>query len=517
MPDRNLLTIWDWGTLIAYVCGMVYLGTRFARRQTTAEHYFTADRKIPGWAAGMSMFATLLSSFVFIGFPGHTYQHNWEVLMQQFSTPFIMVGVAAFIIPVYRRVVTISAYEYLERRFGYFARVYGTVGFLVGHFAKIGIVMSAMALAFNGITGWNRDGILIALGILTVIYTFAGGMEGVIWTDVIQGFLMIASGIITIAFILFVATPEGPGAIWSAALDADKLKLINPAFSMTDKTVWVITWMGIFHFTSRYATDQTMVQRYLTSATDREARKGAFVSIGACMIVWIAFSMIGTLLYGFYHLHPERLADSITKGDQVFPSFIGRELPPGLTGLVVAGLFAATMSTLSSDLNSFSACVVSDFYDRFARRKDEGRRLWVSKLCVIIAGGAAVALAAWITRRPEGIMSFVLDAWATIGAVLGGGILAAFFLGFFCPRANAAGLNPALILGILGVTWCYATLNGWIELPSAISFLKYRWHEWWLMGFSNIIVFVFGYLLSLLFGKGRHADRSLTAFAETHN
>ncbi|MCL4694736.1 MAG: sodium:solute symporter [Candidatus Hydrogenedentes bacterium] len=510
MAEQNLLTLWDWLSLIVYVIVVVALGSRFIRRQTTAEHYFTADGTIPGWAAGMSMFATLLSSFLFIGFPGHTYQFNWEVLMQQFMVPFIVVAVAIFIIPQYRSVVKISAYEYLEQRFGYFARVYGTIGFLTGHFVKIGVVLSAMSLALNSITGWNQDAILIALGLTTIAYTFAGGMEGVIWTDVLQGFLMMFAGFVTIFVILFVASPDGPAAIWNVVTTDDKLKLINPEFSMTDRTVWVIVWMGIFHFGSRYATDQTMVQRYLTASSLREARKGALVSVVACMIVWITFSMIGTLLYGFYQLHPERLGAAIAKGDQVFPYFIGRELPPGLTGLVLAGLFAATMSTLSSDLNSFSACVVSDFYDRFRKGRSETARLLVSRISVVAVGICAVALAAWITRNSGGLMNFVLDAWAAVGAVFGGGVLAAFFLGFFCPRANRRGLYPALIVGIVFVAWCYLTSNEWLPLPESLSILKYRWHEWWLMGFSNVLVFALGYGLSVLLPAGNRASAPRT-------
>jgi SSS family solute:Na+ symporter len=510
MAEQNLLTGWDWLSLLVYIVFVVVLGSRFLRRQTTAEHYFTADGTIPGWAAGMSMFATLLSSFLFIGFPGHTYQFNWEVLMQQFMVPFIVLGVAIFIIPVYRSTVKISAYEYLERRFGYFARAYGTIGFLTGHFVKIGVVMSAMSLALNSVTGWNQDAVLLALGLTTIAYTFVGGMEGVIWTDVIQGLLMMAAGFITIFIILFVATPEGPAAVWNVVVEDNKLELINPRFSMTDRTVWVIVWMGVFHFGSRYATDQTMVQRYLTASSTREARKGAFVSVVACMIVWITFSMIGTLLHGFYTLHPERLGDAVTKGDQVFPYFIGRELPPGLTGLVLAGLVAATMSTLSSDLNSFSACVVSDFYDRFRKTRSEVSRLLVSRACVLVVGVCAVGLAMWISRHSGGLMNFVLDAWAAVGAVVGGGILAAFFLGFFCPRANRKGLYPALILGIVFVAWCYFTSNEWLRLPDSLAFLKYRWNEWWLAGFSNVLVFVLGYFFSRLFGPELKTTASQT-------
>ncbi len=514
MESRNLLSYWDWIVLAVYFVGMLVLGSVFARRQTTADHYFTAGRRIPGWAAGLSLFATLLSSFVFIAFPGQTYSKNWEVLVQQFSTPIVIFLVAVFAIPIYRRAVRISAYEYLERRFGFGARVYGTLGFLGGHFTKIAIVMSTMAIALNGITGWNIDAILIGLGLVTIVYTFFGGMEGVIWTDVVQGILMILSGVVVIVFLMFIATPEGPGALLSVAIRDNKFQLVNPRFSMTDETFWVILWMGIFHFATRYGTDQTMVQRYLTATTLREARKGIFVSLAACMFIWIAFPFIGTLLYSFYTLHPERLGPDIIKGDQVFPYFIGKELPPGVTGLVLAGLVAATMSTLSSDLNSFSACVVSDFYDRIARKRTEFSRLVVSKLTVMVTGAGAVGIAIWVSRHEGGIMGFVLEAWALLGAVLGGGILAAFILGFFFPRTDRRALYPALGVGLVLVLWCVLTQKGWLDLPARFDAFEYHWHTWWLAGFSNILVFTLSLALTAALPARAPAPRELTAYAE---
>jgi len=170
----NVLTIPDWLVLIGYAVAIAMLGLHFSKRQKTSEHYFTASGRIPGWAAGLSLFATLLSSFLFIGFPGQTYERNWEVLMQQFMTPLVVLFVAALIIPVLRKHIKVSVYEYLEQRFGYGARVYGTLAFLAEHFFKMGVVLTAMSLAIYTLTGWNQDAVIICLGILTISYTFFG-------------------------------------------------------------------------------------------------------------------------------------------------------------------------------------------------------------------------------------------------------------------------------------------------------------------------------------------------------
>ena len=506
------LTIWDWAAVVAYLAGMVLIGAHFSRRQRSTSHYFTAGGRIPGWAAGFSLFATLLSSFVFIAFPGQTYQYDWQVLMQQFSTPLIILGVAVFIIPVFRRVIRISAYEYLEQRFGYAARVYGTVGFLADHFFKMAVVIATMSLAISGITQIEQDLIIIVLGVITIAYTFVGGIEGVIWTDVAQGLLMLACSVIALLFIVFLASPDGPGAVVGASITSEKMRLIDPEFTMTGKTVWVITWSGVFHFMIRYIADQTMVQRYLTAPTLREARKGAFVSIGACMVAWVTFSLIGTMLHGFYTLHPERLDASVNQGDKVFPYFIGQELPPGLVGLVMVGLLAASMSTIASELNSFGACIVSDFYTRMRPDAPDRRRLWLSRAVVLVMGVLGVALAVWMSRYKEGIMLLMLTIFNWMGATFGGGMLAMFVLGMFSRRAHWRGVYPALVIGLLFAFWCAGTSKGWFTPPAALAFLSYRWHEWWLIGLSTVIIFVLAYGLSLLFGGGERAALELTAY-----
>jgi len=507
--SANAIQPLDWTVLAIYAVAIAVLGFYFSKRQKTSEHYFTASGRIPGWAAGLSLYATLLSSFLFIGFPGQTYEKNWEVLMQQFVTPLVVLFVALLIIPVFRKHIKVSVYEYLEQRFGYGARVYGTLAFLGEHFFKMGVVLSAMALAIYTVTGWNQDAVIIGLGLLTISYTFFGGIEGVIWTDVAQGLLMLAASFFVIFFVLFFASNDGAGAILNAAIEDDKFKLINPEFDMSKRTVYVIVWMGVFHFLLRYTTDQTMVQRYLTAPSVREAQKSAFVSIAACMVAWITFSLIGTLLYGFYKINPDRLGAVVEKPDQAFPWFIGHEIPGGFTGLILVGLFAASMSTLSSEFNSFSASLTTDFYERLVGKLTSRGKLLMSKGIVLAAGISAIVLALLLSRHTGGIMQLVLDAWAAIGAVLGGGILATFFLGIFCPSANKRGLYPALAAGFSLTLWCYLTANDMVTLPESLVFLKYTWHTWWLIGFSNVFVFVLGYVLSRMFPeKSDRPDRA---------
>lgn len=512
-PEYWGLTVVDWLCVVAYFAGMVVVGKYVAARQKTTGHYFTASGKIPGWAAGLSLYATLLSSFTFIGFPGQTYDYDWQVLVQQFSTPLVVLFVAFFAIPIFRRVVRVSAYEYLERRYGYVARAYGTAGFITDHFFKMAVVISTMALALAGITGISQDAIIIAVGVVTILYTFMGGIEGVIWADVAQGILMLASSLLALGYLFFFASPEGPAALIAASDLPVKMKLIDPAFTMTGKTFWVILWSGLFHFTTRYLADQTMVQRYLTAPTLREARKSVFISIAACFVLWLVFPLIGTLLHGFYTLHPERLAASVDKGDKVFPFFVGNELPAGLVGILLVGLVAASMSTIASELNSLCACMVSDFYGRLRPHADDRRKLWLSRFLVLVLGVAAIVLALWIARHKAGVMTIMLNFFNWIGATFGGGMLAMFLIGFFLPRVTRRAMYPALVSGFAFAFWCAGTSKGWFTLPDALAFLKYRWHEWWLIGLSPCVIAAVAVLLSVALPPGKPAPIELTAYA----
>lgn len=504
---ENLMSIYDWVVVFGYLAVVLWVGLRFMWRQTSTDHYFTADRKIPGWAAGISMFATLLSSFTFIAFPGWTFDRDWQLLMREAMAPLAVVFVAILIIPIYREAIRMSAYEYLEKRFGYIGRIYGTIGFLVGHLFKTGVVLFALALALEAVVGVDKNVIILVLGATAVALTFVGGIEGVVWTEVVQGALMLVSGLVIIGFLLLLT--EVPAAAMGTAWEAGKFRVIDPTPDLTRETVWVFASVGIFHFLTRYATDQTMVQRYLLAPSIRQAVQGTLIGLGCCMAAWLMFFLIGSLLWGFYQLEPHRLGEGITKGDQMLPYFIGRELPAGLTGLVIAGLLASAQSTISGDLNCVGACLTSDVYGRLRPNASTRAQLWIAKLTVSVSGILMVGLALAMGLYKGGIVEFTMDVSAFVGALFAGGLLALFLLGFFTRTVS----KPAVYLGLASsaaVTVAALILqeDNVVRLAPTVAF-----HKWLLPIFTNILTVIVAYLAArTVFRRAAPAPENLTVF-----
>lgn len=503
---QNFMTFYDWVVVVVYFSVVLWVGMRVRRRQTSSEHYFVADQKIPGWAAGISMFAALLSSFTFIALPGWAYERDWQLLMREAMAPVAVVFCAAFIIPIYRRTIRISAYEYLEQRFGYMARLYGTVGFLAGHFFKSGVVFFALAVAFGTVMGVDKITIILVLGLTTLAFTFVGGIEGVVWTEVIQGGLMLLCGLLVIYFLLTLTDP--PFAALSTAWGGRKFKMFDFQPDLSKEVFWVFALFGLFSFLTKYATDQTMVQRYLLAPTLKEAVSGTLIGLACCAAAWLIFFLIGSMLWGFYQIHPERLGAGITKGDEVFPYFIGRELPSGLVGLVLAGLLASAQSTISGDLNSVGACVTSDFYNRLNPGASQRRQLIVGKITVVISGLLMIGMAMLISLYPGNIVEFSMDVGALVGALVAGGILSLFMLGFFTRRVNKSamyfGLGLAAILTGLAMIFQREKI---ITLVPGLSF-----HLWLLPVVTNIITMGATYLASVTFFRGPLAPVELTIY-----
>ncbi|MEK7408033.1 MAG: hypothetical protein AAB225_23425 [Acidobacteriota bacterium] len=285
--------------LAAYLAGMAWIGVRFARRQTSTETYFTARRSIPWWAVGMSMMATLVSSVTFVGYPGSSYGKDWSLLVPGFLVVGVLAITGAVLIPFYREAVRMSAYEYFGQRFGHPTRLYASAAFSLGHFGKMAFIYYLVALTAHSMTGWSLDATILLTGAVTVFYTVIGGIEAVIWTDVVQGFIMWAGIIVCLAYLLFLP-PGGPAAVFAIAAD------------------------------------QTLVQRYLEARSDRAALKG--ISFGALLTlpVWTLFMLIGACTWAFYRLTGEKLPAYITKADQVFPHSLSTHIPPGMAGIFMA-------------------------------------------------------------------------------------------------------------------------------------------------------------------------------------
>jgi SSS family solute:Na+ symporter len=455
----------------------------------------------------MSIFATIISSWAFLSLTGKSFSADLQFLVTIASIPLVVVIVTRFVIPVFRERIKLSAYEYLERRFGLLARFYGNVSFILLHFFKMAMVLYLMCLAIEGATGWDLYLLIIIVGAATMVYTFFGGIEGVVWTDVTQGFLLLAGGIISLGYLLFNSGMPA-GEVVSTAYHAGKLKLFNTSFDIRSVGIYVLLFYGFHMYMTKYATDQTVVQRYLLSSSTRNACRSLWISVFFLGVVWLIFMSVGVLLWVFYAVKPGLLPDAVrSRPDQVFAYFIGNQLPPGITGLILAGLFAASMSTLSSDLNSLSSVLVDDFYNKLKKQCTDKQRLVFSRFSVLVTGVMAILLAMSLTK-----IKSMVDAFFVVTSVVAGGMVGMFFLGLFTRRCSKRGLYVGLLFGIVFIVWATLT-NPENMANSTLNWLpKLRVNILWLGLIGNVIVFLVGLLASLIITPGYMAEGKLTVY-----
>ncbi len=413
------------------------------------------------------------------------------------------------IVPLYRKVIGLSAYEYFERRFGYFARLYGSLGFILAHFSKMGTVFYLLALALSSMMGIDTLTFIWILGAIIILLTLLGGIEAVIWLDVVQGILLIGGGIMAVLIILFTAE-GGPAAVWQTASEAGRIGFGPFDWDFVNLTFWVMALNGVFYAIQKYGTDQTIVQRYLTAKSNKDAIKASLIGVLLTVPVWALFMFIGTGLFSFYELGSTPLPEGM-KPDAIFPFFILTELPIGVTGLIISALTAAAISSLDSDINCLSAVGVEDFYGRFKKNVTDQQKLRFGKWMVLAAGlGALLVATLYVKMEGKGILGIIF----TLYAIFSGGIAGMFLLGLFSKRANAKGLY-------VGIGVCVA-FTGWAILTSSsvgsgadkhlmldMGRMNYTHHKYMLGVYSHVILFVVGYLASFFF-KSPPTEENLT-------
>src|SRR5580704_564435 len=274
--------------IAAYLAGLVAIGLRFARRQRTTEQYFVAGRSVPGWAMGLSLLATIITSVTFIAYPGSAYAGDWSLLVPGILFIGVLGLIGSVIVPFFRRVVSMSAYEYFGRRFGRGIRLYSSFAFAVGHFSKMGFVFYLLALTLAGMTGWPLDYVILVTVTVTILYTVIGGVEAVVWSDVLQGFVLWLGILVSLGYLLFLPA-QGPHAVLSDAWTHHKISLGSTALRLDKPTILVLCIYGFFFYLQKYTADQTVVQRYLLARSDRSALRGIALGAGLCLPVWTAF------------------------------------------------------------------------------------------------------------------------------------------------------------------------------------------------------------------------------------
>jgi solute:Na+ symporter, SSS family len=481
------LTVIDWIVVIGYFAGMVVLGLRFGKRQTSSARYFLGSGRMPGWAIGMSMFATVISSWAFLALPAKAFQSDLQSLLTISTLPIAAWIAVRWFVPLFRERIQLSAYEYLERRFGMPARVYGNLAFLIVHFGKMAGILYLLCLAMAEMTGANIFVLIAVVGLSTVIYTFFGGMEGVVWTDVAQGSLLLFAGFVSAGFLLF-GSPGGPEAVLQTAWDAEKFKLASSGFSWARAGTVVFVFFGLTFYTQKYLSDQTIVQRYLVAGSRPQAGKAIWMSSLLVMLVWVLFMGVGVLLWAHYRLQPETMPPGLlATPDKIFPHFIGHGLPAGISGLILAGLLAATMSTLSSDLNCLSAVVFDDYYRKLRPASGDTAHLFFSRGVVLVSGVLGILLAMAMTR-----IHSMADAAFDFVSLVGGGVMGMYLLGMVT-RCSARGLYVGLGCGVTFILWTYFCGPGTTAVPGVP---RSPFHTLWVGTIGNLVVFGCGYLAS---------------------
>jgi solute:Na+ symporter, SSS family len=488
----------DLVVILIYFVAVALIGLRFARRQTTTEAYFVARRAIPAWAMGLSIFATIISSITFIAYPGAAFKGDWNQLVPGFMAVGVLLVAGTTLVAFFRHAVGMSAYEYFEKRFGYGARAYSALAFTAGHFSKMGFVLFTITTAICGMTGWDKNHVIIGVGFVTVAYTLIGGLEAVIWTEVLQGIVKL-TGVLVVIGVLFSIMPGGPGAAFHLAAEKHKFSLGSFDFDLTaNGNFWVMLLYGGFWYLQKYAADQTLVQRYLVAKTDRAALRGVALGALLCVPAWTAFMLVGTLLWAYYQLSSEALpahliaANGQVIGDEVFPYFLTTKIPAGLGGIFMAALFSAAMSSMSSDLNCLSAVAVEDYYRKLRPHSTDRQQLFIGKIIVAVCGTIAVGVAVFIANKGQSALGLYYAATAIVSAGLAG----MFLLAFFSRRANRQGLWTGISAGLVFTAW--ATLSGG-KHPMLDFGWNYTWPSVMIGVIAHLLVLIAGYFASLAF------------------
>ena len=485
--------------IILIVLGItLYLGFRFANQQTTTENYFLSKGNFPSWALGLSLLSTLISSVTFLGYPAQGFTSNWILLVQGLMVPIILVGTIWFIVPLFRKVIGLSTYEYFEKRFGSFARYYSSSSFILRQFAGMGTVLFLIAVAINKMTDINPFIILGLVGFVLVIVNLKGGMQAVIWLDVFQGFMLFASGIICLGMLLNGIKGGLPEAI-KVATENNRTGFGPYDFKFTQLTLVVMVINGAFYAIQKYGTDQTVVQRYLSAKSDKSAIKASLMGILLTIPIWTMFMFIGTALFVFYQ--QQGLPQSIT-ASSVFPHFIMTQLPTGIVGFIVAALISAAICSLSADLNSLAAVGVEDYYKKIKPGKSDQQYLIASKSFVVLSGVLAILIGAmYLYIGNEGVLGVVF----TLYAIFSGGIVGIFLLGLFSARANRQGINIGIITCIMftGYALLTSTPVGLNHPRLLIDLGKFNFthHKLMLGVYSHLVVMIVGYIASLFYPK----------------
>ncbi|HJX72074.1 MAG TPA: sodium:solute symporter, partial [Bacteroidales bacterium] len=429
----------------------VLFGCSFFFKNRSSVQFTSGGGALPAWAVGMSIFATFVSSISFLALPGKAYQSDWNAFVFSLSIPIAAYMAVKFFVPLYRSINSISAYTYLEIRFGAWARIYASLCYILTQIMRMGTILYLLALPLNALFGWNIGLTIVVTGICVILFSMMGGIKAVIWTDAVQGIILIG-GALTCALFLLFSMPEGPRQMFQIAAAHNKFSLGSLSTSISESTFWVVLVYGLFINLQNYSIDQNYVQRYMTTKTESQARQSALFGSLLYIPVSLIFFFIGTALFAYYKAQPDLLPihlQGYATADKVFPFFIVNGLPVGLTGLLIASVFAAGMSTVSTSINSSATIIYTDYFKRYTKNKSsEHSSMNVLYISSALAGIAGIGVALAMIK-----VQSALDAWWALASIFSGGMLGLFLLGYIARKVQKIHAAIGVATGILVIFW----------------------------------------------------------------
>ena len=474
----------NYAVIAVYLLGMMCVGFYFSRKANNTDHFFKGGGKIPWWAAGISIFATALSAITFLSIPAKAYMADWGMFIFNMGILIIVPVVIHFYLPFFRKLNVASAYEYLEQRFSAPVRYLASLFFCLFMFARVAIVLFLPSLALNAVTGLDVYLCILLMGLVTLAYCTLGGIEAVIWGDVIQGIILVGGAVVSLVY-LVAGVDGGLGALVNIAIDDHKFNILDFSFDWTKPVFWVTLLGGIANQLLTYTSDQSVVQRYITVKDIAGTKKGLWLNGIMAVPIALIFFSIGTGLYVFFKQHPDMLNAGMSNTDSIFPHYIMCGLPVGVAGLLIAAIFAAAMSTLSANINSTSTVMTEDFYARLKKNVTDKGKMKFARWTGIAIGTFGIVMAVLLATFD---IASLWDQFNFFLGLLTSGLGGLFMMGIFTKRIG----TRSALTGFAGSIAVLLLCHGF----SHVSVILY--------GFIGLVsCFLTGWLSSFLYGYGK--------------
>lgn len=468
--NKQLLRPLDWVALIAYMVGISAIGyyCHIREKKLSTASFFVGGRSIPFWAAGVSLYASNSSSIGYIATTAKAYVTNWQYFLGNIVNVFALVFVAICIVPLLRRLELMSVFTYLDQRFHRSVRMAASGMCILMHLGgRMSVILFLPSLAISTVTGLHVVWSILMMGVVTIAYTALGGMKAVIWTDVAQVVVKFGGLFFALGFIIWKLN-GGTTEFFSVAAADEKMKLVDWSFDLTKATIWGFIFLQLMETVLTFPKDQVLMQRVFATKSDKEAGRSVWIFAALVLPGSLILYLIGTGIYVYYHSFPERM-NPLLPNDATLPLFIAAELPAGVTGLVLAGLFSAAMGTLSSILNSVSTLVSVDFYEKLAAKPNQRTSIRIAEWVTVIAGVIGIGLAILLSRFS--ISSF-LDVALEFAGLFGGAFGGAYTLGMFTRRSNWQGVLIGMAFSFIAtfVVWWHQLVHPFLYLAISILF-----------------------------------------------